>query len=974
MKQKIVGILIVGFLGLVTLSSKVQAAEGDVWITPVDQNIETSQYFDVEIHANTGSKQIGAFNLYFDFTAADLTIDTGRGSGGVDKGADASNYNIMVNPDDLANGHFRIAGICASGCASGTNVHLATIHNVSSAAFASGTSTLALRLNELTNELGVALATGAKTGAIITHVSGDTSGPIVSGGSPTGTLPGGTTGATLAVTTNENATCKFGIISGTAYASIANTFTTTGGTNHSETLSGLHDGTNYHYYVRCSDGSSNLDTFDYAISFNISNAPTNIALSNAAINENQAVNTVVGALTTTDADSGDTHAYSLGCNISGANDSSFNISGSNLRSSASFDYETKNSYDICIRTNDGTSTPFDKNFTITVNNLDDVAPVIAEVTPVATPTTDNTPNYVFTTDETGTIAYTGDCSSANTSASIGSNTVTFNTLADGVHSNCTVKVTDASGNASNILNVPSFTVDATIPTIVSISSTKANGIYTTGTVIDINVIFSENVTSTGDVTVTLETGSTDRSCTFTVSGTNSGTCNYTVQAGDTSGDLNVNNIAGVIKDVSNNTLVNFTPTTNLAANKALVIDTTAPIITVNQGTDTGPTGDDTINLTATDTNIITSSSAYGFSVDNTCNASDTYGTTFTSGVSFHITTNHTDYLCAKASDGANTTYQLVGQLNVADVNAPVISSGSPTGDLSSGTTNATLSVTTDENATCKYSVASGTAYDAISDIFTTTGARTHTQAISGLTDGTDYDYYVRCSDSLGNKSSSDYHIGFSVASVEEINVDDESSDVSEDDISTPYLKIATYVKEKLTGSKTFYSKKKEFSFKGDDNALAGGEVRLYKGSSKEDKDSVGSNGEWQLKVKEKDNKTYDYKIKYYDASGKEIKSKKFSVKVDAQDPELTDLPAKLYKTKGAVVWWKAKDNLAITRFKVYFNGKIDNINADQNGKDVETKATFTLPSDILAGTYPIDIRIYDKAGNTTLVHTDIVVQ
>ena len=113
--------------------------------------------------------------------------------------------------------------------------------------------------------------------------------------------------------------------------------------------------------------------------------------------------------------------------------------------------------------------------------------------------------------------------------------------------------------------------DTTAPTISNVSSDKANGSYRVGEVIDIDVTFSEAVTSTGNVTVTLETGATDRTCTFTVSGSTTGTCNYTVQAGDTSADLTVASISGTIRDTSNNSMSNFSPATNLAANKLLLL-------------------------------------------------------------------------------------------------------------------------------------------------------------------------------------------------------------------------------------------------------------------------------------------------------------------------------------------------------------------------------------------------------------------
>jgi hypothetical protein len=81
--------------------------------------------------------------------------------------------------------------------------------------------------------------------------------------------------------------------------------------------------------------------------------------------------------------------------------------------------------------------------------------VLTQITPVSTPTSDTTPNYVFSSDKTGTITYGGDCSSATTVAVVGNNTITFNTLAAGTHSNCTIAV-----GASNVLTVPSFTINS----------------------------------------------------------------------------------------------------------------------------------------------------------------------------------------------------------------------------------------------------------------------------------------------------------------------------------------------------------------------------------------------------------------------------------------------------------------------------------------------------------------------------------
>ena len=116
----------------------------------------------------------------------------------------------------------------------------------------------------------------AATFSMIQSFNGGTlfSGPVVSGGQPTGVLPAGTTQATLSVNTNENATCRYGTTAGVAYGSMPNTFSTTGGTAHSTPLAGLVSGTNYSYYVRCQDAAGHPDTYDYVIAFGVSSSST----------------------------------------------------------------------------------------------------------------------------------------------------------------------------------------------------------------------------------------------------------------------------------------------------------------------------------------------------------------------------------------------------------------------------------------------------------------------------------------------------------------------------------------------------------------------------------------------------------------------------------------------------------------------------------------------------------------------------
>lgn len=187
--------------------------------------------------------------------------------------------------------------------------------------------------------------------------------------------------------------------------------------------------------------------------------------------------------------------------------------------------------------------------------------------------------------------------------------------------------------------------DTTPPTITNVTSDKTNGSYNAGEVIDIDVTFSEAVTSTGNVTVTLETGDTDRTCTFTVSGATTGTCNYTVQAGDTSGDLTVKTIAGTIKDAAENEMVDFAPATNLAANKALVIDTTAPVVTISTSDPSNIINDSlSISGTASDAVGVTSCKFRLGSAPDDSNGTGIDGTTSWSGTATGF------------SEGANTLY------------------------------------------------------------------------------------------------------------------------------------------------------------------------------------------------------------------------------------------------------------------------------------------------------------------------------
>lgn len=92
---------------------------------------------------------------------------------------------------------------------------------------------------------------------------------------------------------------------------------------------------------------------------------TDITLSSSSVDENAATGIVIGTLSSTDPDEGDTHTYSI---ISGAD---FDIDGTNLIALVSFDFEMKSSASVTIRTKDNNDLTFDKQFTISINDLND---------------------------------------------------------------------------------------------------------------------------------------------------------------------------------------------------------------------------------------------------------------------------------------------------------------------------------------------------------------------------------------------------------------------------------------------------------------------------------------------------------------------------------------------------------------------------------------------------------------------------
>ena len=98
-------------------------------------------------------------------------------------------------------------------------------------------------------------------------------------------------------------------------------------------------------------------------------APTDLTISQSSIAENVPLASTIGSLATVDSDVADLFTYTL---VSGAGDtdnSSFAISGSNLRTAAALNFETKSNYSVRVRSTDQGGLTFEKSFTISVVDL-----------------------------------------------------------------------------------------------------------------------------------------------------------------------------------------------------------------------------------------------------------------------------------------------------------------------------------------------------------------------------------------------------------------------------------------------------------------------------------------------------------------------------------------------------------------------------------------------------------------------------
>ncbi|MBN1185801.1 MAG: VWA domain-containing protein, partial [Bacteroidales bacterium] len=227
------------------------------------------------------------------------------------------------------------------------------------------------------------------------------------------------------------------------------------------------------------------------------------------------------------------HTYSLVSGTGSADNASFNISGNQLRTSASFNYEVKSSYTIRVQTNDGECT-YEKQFTITVNDVIE----IASFTINAIANTSVNENAAYTSV---TPALSGDTPIGNVTWSKGGtdqSLFTINTSTGVVQMVARNYESPADANADNVYEI-------------SVTATDEDGNYDSEdwTVTVNNVSEPATFTINAIADVSLAENLPYTSVTPAITGTPNGSITYSKEGADEA-DFTINPTTGVIQMVA----------------------------------------------------------------------------------------------------------------------------------------------------------------------------------------------------------------------------------------------------------------------------------------------------------------------------------------------------------------------------------------------------------------------------------------
>jgi len=320
-----------------------------------------------------------------------------------------------------------------------------------------------------------------------------------------------------------------------------------------------------------------------------------------------------------------------------------------------------------------------------------------------TGSTDRVLNYASGSGtDTLTFSYTiqaGDTSSdltyvATDSLALNSGTIKNSASTDAI---LTLPAPTAAGSlAAN----KSITVDTTLPTVSSFSSTTADGSYKEGATINITATLSEVVTTSASITATLSNGQTVVLTHNAVNNTLTGS--YTISAGQSSSDLGVSSYAltSAPIDSAGNVMTSTTmPAGNISGTRAIVVDTSAPTASLTAATVIG-SGNATVQSSEAGTAYLVKSTVSVTSLASITGAVDSLWN------SVSVTASSNTNLSVSGLDlGEYVLYvtDAAGNLSAVSSNTVTVSMGAPsTPDLNSSSdlgTSSTDKQTADDTPT-----------------------------------------------------------------------------------------------------------------------------------------------------------------------------------------------------------------------------------------------------------------------------------
>jgi len=326
--------------------------------------------------------------------------------------------------------------------------------------------------------------------------------------------------------------------------------------------------------------TANTPDIDFEVTgiVNSNSAPTNITLSPATIAENNAVSAQVGAFSTTDSDVGNTFVYTLVAGTGDTDNASFNIINGNLVATTVFDYETRNSYWVRVRSTDQGGLYFEKQLTILGTDVNE-SPIVTSDGVASVAESQTAVQTVTGTDPDAgtTLSYriSGGADSALFTINSSTGVLTFVSAPD-------YEIpTDAGTN-----NVYDVTVEVSDGTL---TATKAVAVTVT------NVNEAPSITSSGAVNA-----AENQTAAQTVVGSDSdasSTLTYSITGGADSVKFTINSSTGVLTFVS---APDFENPTDVGTNNVYDV-----IVEVSDGMLTA-----TKAVTVTVTNIIDSPADY----------------------------------------------------------------------------------------------------------------------------------------------------------------------------------------------------------------------------------------------------------------------------------------------------------------------------------------------------------------------------